>query len=286
MGRLHDAMAADLKLRGLAPDTQRQYLARVRHLAAFYRRPPDRLTAQEVRRFLLDVVEKRKLSVASLASYVAAFRFFYGVTCKRPGFIASIPWPKRPRHLPDILTREEVLRVLAAVTSLKCRTILMVAYGAGLRISEACTLSPRDIDRARGVIHVRGGKGDKDRYVMLSPRLLAFLETYWHAVRPRGRHLFPGRPAGWKRPISTKAVQRALSKALAKLGLRKHVTPHSMRHAFATHLLEAGTDLRVLQRLLGHSRIETTARYTQVTRELVSRVTSPLDLPPPPPATT
>jgi len=205
------------------------------------------------------------------------------VTLKRPAVVAALPYPKVPLKLPDVLSRDEAETLLAKWHSLKYRALFMVAYGAGLRVSEACGLQVGDIDRQRMMIHVRAGKGKKDRYVMLSPRLLACLEEYWRGARPRGPHFFPGRRAG--RPLTRQAAYRALRTLLADGSFKKHVTPHSMRHAFATHLLEAGTPLRAIQLLLGHSSITTTARYAHMTALHMGRIQSPLDLPltvPPP----
>jgi site-specific recombinase XerD len=209
--------------------------------------------------------------------YVAAFKFFYRVTVKRPEVVAEISYPKVPLKLPDVLSRDEVEVLLSKMRSLKYRALFMVAYGGGLRISEACGLRVGDIDRKRMMIHVRAGKGNKDRYVVLSPRLLESLEQYWRFAKPRGQWLFPGRYGD--RPLTRHAANMALLRVLADRSIKKHITPHSLRHAFATHLLEAGTDLRAIQILLGHCSITTTARYTHMTARHMGRMTSPLDLP-------
>ena len=276
MGMLRDRMIRDLKLRGFSEATQLAYPSRMGQLAGHFHRSPAGLGEEELREFLRHIVEERHLSPSSHCGYVAAFKFFYQVTLKRPQVVSAIPYPKRPRKLPDVLGRDEVERLLAATHSLRHRALFTTVYGAGLRISEACSLKPTDIDRQRMLIHVRGGKGAKDRYVMLSPRLLSCLEEYWLKMRPRGAYLFPGRTG---RPLTREAAHRALVKVASKCGFTKHVSPHSLRHAFATHLLEAGTDLRIIQRMLGHSCIDTTARYTHVTALHTSRVKSPLDLP-------
>jgi len=277
MGQLRDQMLTDLQFRGFSKATQKDYLLRVRHLAKHYGRSPATLGEREVRAYLRHVVQVRKLAPTSLRMYVAAFKFFYGVTLRRPKVVTSIPYPKVPLKLPDVMSRDEVERLLGKIRSLKHRALFMTAYGAGLRISEACSLRTTDIDRERMLIHVRGGKGAKDRYVMLSPRLLSILEEYWRFARPRGTCFFPGR--GRAEPMTREAAHRAFRKAIAGCDFGKRVTPHSLRHAFATHLLEAGTDLRIIQRLLGHVRIDTTARYTHMTKLHTSRVKSPLDLP-------
>jgi site-specific recombinase XerD len=246
-------------------------------LAKHFRRSPDELNAEEVRSFVLHLVEERKLAAASVCTYIAAFQFFYEVTVERPDVSRSLVYPKRPEKLPEILGRSEMEWLLACVSSLRHLCLFMLCYGAGLRASEACRLQVGDIDRARMLIHVRGGKGDKDRYVVLSARLLAALERYWRKVRPPLPYFFPGRTPG--QPITRQAVHKALKEVVKSSGLTKHVSPHSLRHAFATHLLEDGTSLRVIQRMMGHSSIRTTARYAQVTALHVSQVRSPLDVP-------
>jgi integrase/recombinase XerD len=275
MGRIRDRMEADLELKGFARTTRKDYLLRARHFVAHFGRSPESLGEEDVRQFLLHLVNERGVRPTTHRMYVAALKFLFSVTLRRPEVVAALPWPKVPRTLPDILSSEEVQKLLDAVRSLKHRAILMTAYGAGLRISEACTLEVGDLDSARMFIHVREGKRGKDRYVMLSPKLLDTLRVYWRHARPRSRYLFPGGFPG--APISASAVQRVLKKAVAAAGLTKRATFHSLRHAFATHLLEAGTDIRTIQKLLGHSSIQTTARYTFVSEQQVARTRSPLD---------
>ena len=202
--------------------------------------------------------------------------FLYRVTLDRPGVVRRIPFPRQVRErLPEILSPGEVAQLLGAVRRPKHRAMLMVAYGAGLRASELCALIPADIDSQRMLIRVRAGKGDKDRYVMLSPRLLAALREYWRLRPPEGPYLFPSPRPG--KPLSRMAVFRLVRVAARRAGLRKRVNPHMLRHSFATHLLEAGTDIRVIQVLLGHRSLRTTARYVMVSREHVGTVQSPLD---------
>ena len=208
--------------------------------------------------------------------YVAAIHFLYRVTLDRPGEVRRIPFPRRvSERLPEILSVLEVERLLGAVSRPKHRAMLIVAYGAGLRVSELCALIPTDIDSQRMLIRVRAGKGDKDRYVMLSPRLLATLRAYWRLRPPRGPYLFPSPRPG--KALSRMAVFHVVRRAARRAGLRKRVNPHMLRHCFATHLLEAGTDIRVIQVLLGHRSLRTTARYVLVSREHVGTVKSPLD---------
>jgi site-specific recombinase XerD len=224
-------------------------------------------------------------SPATIKMHLAGVRFLYAVTLERPDEVSGLGWPRVPRSLPQVLSASEVVQILGALTGLKVRTILLTAYGCGARISEACGLRVEDIDSRRGLVRLHG-KGGKDRYVMLGQRVLEALRAYWKAVRPAGPYLFPGAKAG--RPITSGPVRGGLEKALRKLGLAKKVTPHTLRHSFATHLLEAGTDSRIIQELLGHASPRTTARYTHVSAKLVGSVKSPLDLLPgpkaPPPA--
>jgi integrase/recombinase XerD len=276
MGQIQDKMKADLQLRGFAMTTQKEYLQRARNFVAYHRRSPTEMGEQEVREFLLNLVNKKHAGPATHHMYVASIKFLYAKTLGRPEVVAAIPWPRRPITLPDILTGEEVEHLFSQIRSIKHRAILMTAYGAGLRISEACSLQTADIDSKRMLIHVRDGKRSKDRYVMLSERLLGILRPYWKAARPQGPFLFPGLIPGC--PITTSAVQRMLKQVVARCGFTKRVTAHSLRHGFATHLLETGTDIRTIQRLLGHASIQTTARYTKVTERHLGRTKSPLDL--------
>jgi site-specific recombinase XerD len=208
--------------------------------------------------------------------HVAALKFLYRITLNRPRVVERIPYPKIPKALPDVLTREGVMAIIAAVRSVKHRTIIATAYAAGLRITEACRLHTRgDIDSTRMLIHVRAGKGGKDRYVMLSDRLLVLLREYWRQARPEGIYLFPGQDPA--QPITSDSVYRVFKKALAKTGLAKHATLHTLRHCFATHLMESGVDTRVIQALLGHGSIKTTSRYTHVSAQLIGRIKSPFD---------
>ena len=276
MGKLHDRMQEDLLLKAYSPHTQRAYLCCARHFANHYLRSPEEMGEQEIRGFLLHLVRDRKASPATLGMYVNALKFLYTITLKRPEAVKGISHPKRPKTLPVILSPEEVLRVLAAISSVKYKAIIATAYAAGLRISEVCGLRLADIDSQRMRIHVRSGKGKKDRSVMLGESLLALLRQYYQKVRPQGEYLFPGQKP--QRPLSTTAVRQVLRKVIRETGLAKRVTMHTLRHCFATHLLEAGTDTRILQVLLGHSSIRTTLRYTHITDRLVQKLASPLDM--------
>lgn len=273
MAEIRNRMAQDLKLRNLANSTQQAYLRICKAFVRHFMLDPRQMGEHHVRTFLLN----RGLHVqpATLAVELAAIKFLYNVTLDRPEVVVRIPSPKVPKKLTDVLAGTEVVDLLAAVESLKCRTVLTVAYGAGLRISEACALEHRDIDSRRMVIKVRDGKGNKDRYVMLADNLLTGLRTYFKVTRPPEPFLFPGQKPG--QPITQGTVEKAMKKAAKKVGLTKRATPHVLRHSFATHLLETGADLRTVQALLGHGSISSTARYTHISTAHIARTKSPLD---------
>jgi site-specific recombinase XerD len=275
MGQLRDQMDGDLRLKGYRPVTRYHYLRCVRAFAAHHGRSPAALGEAEIRTFLLHLIHEQKAQPATVRMYVAALKFLYATTLRRPEVVARIPWPRVPEKLPDILTPAELLQLFQAVRSLKHRVVLMIAYGAGLRISEVCSLQVGDIDSQRMVIHVRDGKGGKDRYVMLGERLLAVLREYCRLAKPRRPFLFPGTKGACHLHPGT--VQRMLQTVVTTCGFSKRVTPHVLRHCFATHLLEAGTDVRTIQQLLGHASIRTTARYTQISTRQIGQTRSPLD---------
>jgi site-specific recombinase XerD len=269
-------MRQDLLLAGYRLQTIERYLARAHNFVAYFKRPPTELSAEDVRRYLLHLVEDRHYKPGTMKTVLGGIRFLYAVTLRRPEVVAWFRFPRQARTLPDILGATEVEALLARVEKLQHRALIMAAYGAGLRVSEACRLCVQDIDSRRGVIHVRDGKGGKDRYVMLGARLLAVLREYWRAARPAGPHLFPGMHESVV--VSRKTLNRALKQAAVDAGISKQVTPHSLRHAFATHLLEGGTDIRTIQMLLGHASIRTTAHYVQVSTRHIGQTTSPLDV--------
>ncbi len=275
MGQLRDRMTEDLKLRRYKPSTCDKYLRCARAFAAYHRRSPEQMGIEEVRGFLLHLTDERKVGAAMHHQYVAAIKFLYATTLHRPEVAVAIPWPKVAHKLPPILSGTEVAALLDAMGSVKYRTIVLTAYGAGLRIGEVCSLGVEDIDSKRNLIHVREGKHGRDRYVMLSSRVLLTLRTYWRVTRPTGAKLFPGQTPG--SVTSHEAVRKALRQAAILCKLDKRVTPHILRHSFATHLLELGTDVRVIQALLGHKSLRTTERYTRVSRAHVGRTRSPVD---------
>jgi len=274
MGAIRDRMLREMELRGLSAATKKSYLTCCRVFVAHFMKSPEQLGAEDVRTFLVHLMRERKAGPSCVAVYVAALRFLYRKVIDIPEVIESIPRPRAPKKMPDVLSREEIAQVLSAVRSLKLRTIMTMAYAAGLRISEALRMRVEDVDSKRMVLHIRGAKGGKDRMVLLSPRLLVMLQDYWRAERPKGALLFPGR---FGRPVHIDVLRRALWATLDGLDLSKRVTLHSFRHGFATHLLEDGADLRVIQQLLGHASPLTTAHYTQVSTRNYRRVTSPLD---------
>lgn len=276
MTPLRKRFIEDMQLRGLASTTQRSYVHYVADFAKFYDTSPAHLDLEAVRQYELHLLHERKLSPESINTFVSATQFLYLVTLEMPWGKECFPRVRRPDKLPVVLSQEEVSRFLEQVAGLKHRAALMLCYGAGLRISEAVAVQVTDIDSKRNVIRIAQGKGNKDRYVMLSPRLLAVLRAYFRAARPpKDGYLFPSWREG--RHMTSSALAVACRNAAQRSGIPKRITAHTLRHSFATHLLENGTDTRVIQVLLGHSRIETTARYTRVGAQVVAGTPSPLD---------
>ena len=287
MTLLRRRMLEDMEIRNFTRNTQLSYLQQVSSFAKYFMRSPDTLGPEQIRAYQVYVTQERKLAPGSLSIIASALRFLYKVTLKREWVEEVIPLPKTPFKLPVILSFEEIAHFLGSIASLKHRTILMICYAAGLRITEATRLKITDIESQRMMIRVEQGKNQKDRYVMLSPQLLEILRAYWTAARPKS-WLFPGDMPG--QPLTRGAVEAACKKALRVSGIKKPITPHSLRHAFATHLLETGTDVRKIQLLMGHRSLATTARYLKVATTTVCATTSPFDLLPrpeptqPPPA--
>src|SRR5712692_1114051 len=267
-------MLEDLQIRHYSPTTIRIYLHAVTEFAQHFGTTPDRLGAEHIRQYQLFLIKEKKVSRATLIQAVCALRFFYTHTLSRKIAMDRIPFPRRERKLPLILSREEVKALLESPRNLRHRTLLAILYGCGLRVSEVTQLKVSDIDSARNVLRVRHGKGRKDRQTLLPAKLLELLRCYWRSQRPTD-WLFPSADA--TRPISAKTVFLACRKAAQKAGISKPIHPHSLRHAFATHLLEAGVNLRTIQILLGHANLETTARYLHVADVAVRTTASPLD---------
>ena len=275
MTKLREKMINAMKLRSFSERTQESYVTAVAAMARFYNESPERITKEEVQAYLLYLSEERKLAWSSCNIAVAALRFFYAQVVEREEGAMWIPPRKREIKLPEILSRQEVERILCAPTNAKHRTLLLTTYGAGLRVSEVVSLCVRDIESDRMVIRVRSAKGNKDRYTILSERLLAELRAYWKRERPQV-YLFPGTDI--ERPMSRSAAQRIYGHAKKSAGVGKKGGIHSLRHAFATHLLEAGVDLCTIGAMLGHSSIRSTARYLRVSVKHIATVESPLDL--------
>lgn len=274
MSALSRRMEEELRLRGMSERTVEAYVGIVRRFALHYGRSPDRLGTEEVRAYLVHLIEERKLAASSVNQALSALRFFYLDVLGREFGVERLPRPKRKDRLPVVLTEAEVARLLGAPMSLKLRSVLMTLYSAALRLGEATRLQPADIDSESMTIRVRDGKGGRDRTVMLSGKLLLVLREYWKLYRPR-RWLFYGKTK--ERPIDPRTVQRRITVAAQSVGLRKRITPHTLRHSCATHLLEQGASLRHIQELLGHKSVRTTQRYTRVSPARVAAVLSPLD---------
>jgi site-specific recombinase XerD len=274
MTPLRQRMLQDMGIRNLAFNTQSAYVQQISAFARHFDCSPEVLGPEQVRAYQVHLLEERKLAAGSLSVVAAALRFLYKITLRRGWNDDDIPMPKRPLKLPIVLSPEEVVRFLACVASTKHRAILTTIYATGLRVSEAVQLRPADIDSSRMVLRVDQGKGRKDRYVMLSPRLLEVLRGYWRIERPKP-WLFPG--DGADHHISKNAVEQACQKAHRAAAIDKPVTPHSLRHAFATHLLESGTDVRRIQLLLGHRSLATTSRYLKIATSSLCATVSPFD---------
>ena len=279
MTPLRQRMIDDLQLRNLAASTQKHYIACVADFAKYFGRSPEELDIEAVRQYQLHLLNERKLSAEAVNGYISALKFLYLITLEMPWTNEYFPRARRAHKLPVVLSQEEVLSFFDHIPSLKYRAALMVCYGAGLRISEALALRVSHIDSKRGLLRIVQGKGAKDRYAMLSPRLLQVLRRYYRATphpdATLNDYLFPS----WRkeRHLSTTSLSLACREAAARAGIAKRVTVHSLRHSFATHLLENGTDVRVIQALLGHTRIDTTARYAAVSPRVVAATVSPLD---------
>jgi site-specific recombinase XerD len=278
MGKIRDRMTQDLELAGYAKGTRQQYLATAVRFVTRFMRSPEQMGQEELRTFVAELGASG-IGASALKVHFAGLKFLYGKTLCRPQEVAWMSWPRAPRGLPRALDVSEVVALLGALRMALYRTIALVMYGAGLRISEAIGLQVGDIDAARGVIRVQRGKGGKSREVMLSSKLLAALRTYWRAAQPTPPHLFIAPQTG--KLVKADAVRKALARARQDAGIKKHVTPHMLRHSFATHLLDDGTDLRVIQHLLGHAGVDTTQRYTRVSTALLAKTKSPLDKLPP-----
>jgi len=270
---LRQRMIDDMTARRFTEDTQRDYVRNVRNFAAFLGRSPDTATREDLRRFQLHLAQQQ-IGSPTINAAIAALRFFFNVTLERPDLVRPLRTVNEPRRAPVVLSPEEVALLLEAAPGLKYKAALSVAYGAGLRVSEVANLKVSDIDSQRMTLRVEQGKGQRDRYVMLSPQLLELLRDWWDAARPQV-WLFPGQnPVN---PMTARQLNRAVHAAKLLAGISKRVSPHTLRHSFATHLLEQGVDIRVIQVLLGHAKLETTALYTRVAVNTIRDIKSPLE---------
>ena len=276
MGELRDRMVRDMDVRHFSGRTVEAYVAGVKGLAKYYRRPPDQLSNDEVQRYLLYLRAERQLSGSTCNQIRCALKFFYAVTLRRPQAALAVPPLRQAQKLPEILSRAEVERIVAATRTLRERVLLMATYGGGLRVSEAVALRPTDIDAERAVIRVVQGKGKKDRYTVLAERLVRELAQYYAVYGPPAHWVFPQRRVA-TRHLDVASAQKIYTSAKRRAGIAKVGGIHALRHAFATHSLEAGVDLPTLGRMLGHASVTTTMRYLHTTTQRVAAQTSPLD---------
>ncbi len=274
MGRFYDLMDRELHIRGLAKNTRQSYLKKMHCFVRHFMRPPDQLTAEHVKQYQLFLTKERCIKWSAFNTHVSSIRFFYRNVLEVDWDVERIPYQRAGKRLPEILSGSQVVALFEAVTNLKHRAILMTLYAAGLRTGEALHLRLGDIDSKRMMIRIDQGKGRKDRYAMLSAKLLETLRRYWRESRP-DPWLFPGRDRS--RPLTRESVGHVFARARKKVGILKDISPHSLRHSFATHLLERGVNIRVIQRLLGHRNVRTTEIYTHVAETYVRDTKSPLD---------
>jgi len=271
-------MLDELQRRNYSQSTIRSYIYAVEDFAKYFHRSPERLGPDHIRQYQAYLFRERKLSAGTIEGRTAALRFLFVKTLRRPYLPDHIPFPKRQRRLPTILDQQEVARLLECASNLMHRTMLMTLYATGLRRAELCHLKVTDIDSERMVIHVHQGKASRDRDVLLTPKLLDTLREYWRWMKPK-TYLFPGMVNNWRAdvPITEKIVWQAVDEAARQAGIKKHVSPHTLRHSFATHMLEAGADLRTIQVLLGHSKLEHSTVYLHLSRRRLQAIPSPLE---------
>ncbi len=279
MTRLRQRMLDDLRRRNYSPDTIRGYIRAVQQFAEYFGRSPEQLGAEELRRYQVHLLHERKLALGTVENCISALRFLYKKTLKRRDLaFDDLPFPKQPRTLPTVLSQDEVTRLIEAATNRMHRMLLMLLYATGMRRTEATLLKVSDIDSQRMVIHIQRGKGMRDRDVPLTPKLLEALRDYWRWKKPRV-YLFPSKTGdrSIERPISDKTVWNVCRAAATRAGIQKKLGPHTLRHCFATHLLEAGADLRTIQLLMGHERLEDTTIYLHLSQRHLHAAINPLD---------
>lgn len=278
MTELRKQMLEELQRRNYAPSTIETYLGAVEDFAHYFGKRPDRLSQQDLRKYHLHLIQERKLAVPTVVARIAALRFFFVKTLHRPYLRIDLPYPRRPVRLPTVMSLEEVGRLINSARNRFHFVILMTLYSTGLRRAELCRLKVNDVDSARMVIHVRQGKGNRDRDIALSPKLLETLRQYWRWMKPK-TYLFPGmvKKRRQDKPLTTKSVWFMVQEAAKRSGIRKKISPHSLRHSWATHLLEQGTDLRTIQALLGHTDLETTTVYLHLSQRHLLSVENPIE---------
>jgi integrase/recombinase XerD len=275
---LRQLMLDELERRKYSPNTVRSYLHAVEEFARYFRRSPEQLGPDHVREYQVHLFRDRKLSARTVAGQTAALRFLFVKTLRRPYLPDALPFPKLSRRLPTVLSQEEVARLIDASGNLMHRAMLMTLYATGVRRAELCSLKVADIDSERMMLHIHQGKGGRDRDVPLSPKLLATLREYWRWMKPK-TYLFPGMENNWRAdvPVTTKVAWIAVTEAAKAAGITRRVSPHTLRHSYATHLLEAGADLRTIQVLLGHAKLADTTVYLHLSRRHLQAVPSPIE---------
>jgi site-specific recombinase XerD len=271
-------MLEELQRRNYSPTTIRYYLRVVENFARYFGKRPDRLSQEHIREYQVYLLQERKLEASTVGLHTAALRFFFVRTLRRPYRQLDLPYPKRPKRLPTILSQDEVARLIACANNLLDYAMLMTLYATGVRRAELCRLKVEDIDSERMIVHIRHGKGNRDRDVPLTPKLLRTLREYWRWMKPK-TYLFPGMINSWRadKPLTPKCIWTAVQDAAKRAGIKKRVSPHTLRHSWATHLLENGTDLRTIQMLMGHADLRATSIYLHLSRRHLQAVTNPVE---------
>jgi integrase/recombinase XerD len=278
MTDLRKQMLAELQRRNYSPTTIRYYLRVVESFARYFGKRPDRLSQDHIREYQRYLIQERKLEASTVGLHTAALRFFFVKTLRRPYLQVDLPYPKRPKRLPNVLSHDEVARLIESAGNLLDYAMLMTLYATGMRRAELCRLKVEDIDSERMVIHIRQGKGNRDRDVPLTPKLLQILREYWQWMKPK-TYLFPGMVNNWRadKPLTPKCVWLAIQNAAKRAGIKKRVSPHTLRHSWATHLLENGADLRTIQMLMGHADLRATSIYLHLSRRHLQAVANPAE---------